>query len=113
VTKFGLTQEQYEFILQEIVVPLDKQGAVVYCFGSRARGDHQKNSDLDLMVVCEELLTSEISSMLEVLQDSNFPFTVDLVQEQNFAEAYIDNYLSERQLFKTDNVNVRREGSPQ
>jgi len=99
VTRFGLTKEEYGFILREIVVPLRKQGADIYCFGSRARGDHQKNSDRDLMVVCDKSLTNEISSILEVVQDSNFPFIVDLVQEQNFAEAYKDSYLLDRKLW--------------
>ncbi|MBE9540577.1 MAG: nucleotidyltransferase domain-containing protein [Proteobacteria bacterium] len=30
--------------------PLKNQGANVWIFGSRARGDHQEYSDLDLMV---------------------------------------------------------------
>ena len=48
--KFGLTQQQYDFILKNIVEPLSHSGIDVYVFGSRVKGNHQKFSDLDLLL---------------------------------------------------------------
>lgn len=93
---FGLTEDQYRFVYTTVVAPLETMGAKVWCYGSRARGDGKKFSDLDLMVESGRDLSREISSMLETLQQSNFPFMVDLVQLADFAEAYKASYLTDR-----------------
>ncbi|MBL6689341.1 MAG: nucleotidyltransferase domain-containing protein [Pseudomonadales bacterium] len=97
----NLTEEQLNYIVETVVEPLEKRGAEVYCFGSRARGEGQAFSDLDLMVVSEHPLDSEISEIRQVLEDSNFPFVVDIVEERNFADSYRANYLAERVLIRS------------
>lgn len=98
--KFGLTQEQFDFVIKHVVEPLTNQGAQVYCYGSRARGDHQQYSDLDLMVESNRPLDALIAEILEALQKSNFPLSVDLVNYRNFAESYKPGYLKDRKLFR-------------
>ena len=97
--KFGLTQSQFEFIESEVVEPLQKSGAKVYVFGSRARGDYKPFSDLDLMVESTQR-TALIGTLQEKLQESRFPFKVDLVHFSEFAEAYKNGYLKERQVWE-------------
>lgn len=94
--KFGLTDEQYNQILEIIVKPLMKKGAKVYCYGSRARGDHQKFSDIDLMVESSSKDKLKIPDLQENIQNSNFPFKVDLVHISDFAESYKSSYLRDR-----------------
>lgn len=65
--KFGLTEEEYQFILKNVVEPLQKKGASVWCYGSRSRGDHQVFSDLDLMIESSEDLSKDISAIQELL----------------------------------------------
>jgi predicted nucleotidyltransferase len=48
--KFGLSESEFDHITKTVVEPLVLHGAVVWCFGSRARGTHQQFSDLDLMI---------------------------------------------------------------
>ena len=98
--KFGLTDEQYNQILEIIVKPLMTEGAKVYCYGSRARGDHQKFSDVDLMVESSSKDNLKISDLIETIQNSNFPFKVDLVHISEFAESYKESYLKDRIEFK-------------
>jgi predicted nucleotidyltransferase len=43
--KFGLTEQQYQYLQEIVVAPLKNQGATVWIFGSRARGDYQEFAD--------------------------------------------------------------------
>ncbi len=97
--KFGLTETQYQYVLNTVVFPLTKKGATIWCFGSRARGDFNKYSDLDLMVESDTDLSRDISKILEVLQNSNFPLLVDLVLLSDFADAYKPSYIRDRKPF--------------
>jgi predicted nucleotidyltransferase len=97
---FGLTPGEYAWILDEVVAPLTARGAQVYCYGSRARGDHGPHSDLDLMVEAKEDLSALVSLLQERLTESNFPYKVDLVQFRHFADAYKAGYLNDRVPFR-------------
>ncbi len=100
--RFGLSAEEYEFIEQTVVLPLAVRGAVVWCFGSRARGNQTQFSDLDLMIDCSSDLNSIISEMSEKLIESNFPYKVDLVELRRFAKSYLENFYRERVLWSAN-----------
>lgn len=102
--KFGLTGNEFDFIVREIVQPLNEFGLKVYCFGSRARGDHQKFSDLDLLVEIKEdfafeKVSSKIGQITETLVESNFPYKVDLVLSNRLASSYLENIDREKVVF--------------
>ncbi|MDX9731324.1 MAG: nucleotidyltransferase domain-containing protein [Bdellovibrionales bacterium] len=96
--KFGLSEEEYHWIEKEVFAPLKRAGATLWCYGSRARGDHKKFSDLDIMLESNEDLASLIGTLEETLSQSNFPYKVDIVQERDFAESYKSGYLKDRVL---------------
>jgi len=90
--KFGLTREQYQYIQETVVYPLRTQRATVWVFGSRARGDQNEFSDLDLMVESNEDVSSSVGKIQEVLEEGNFPYKVDIVQSKDFAESYRESF---------------------
>lgn len=94
--KFGLTRAQYQLIIKDVVLPLQSLGASLWCYGSRARGDQQEYSDLDIMVEAPTDLSQAISAIHETLQNSNFPYKVDLVQLCDFADSYKDSYEADK-----------------
>ncbi len=94
--RFGLTQEQSKFIHENVVEPIAKLGGRVFVYGSRARGDHQRFSDLDLMVEFNRPLYPSLAHIQELLQNSNFPYKVDLVPYPEFAEAYKKSYQKDK-----------------
>ena len=51
----------------------------IYIFGSRARGDHTKFSDIDLGFLSEEDISYELSLLREIIEDSYLPYKVDIV----------------------------------
>ena len=93
---YGLTNEQLSYLKRFVVEPLVNEGARVWLFGSRARGDQKVFSDIDLMVESERDLRSTISAIQEVLTNSDLPFKVDLVQDRDFATSYRAGYLRDR-----------------
>ncbi|NUN07360.1 MAG: nucleotidyltransferase domain-containing protein [Bdellovibrio sp.] len=98
--KFGLTKEQYDFIITSIVQPLESLGSKVFCFGSRARGDFKPYSDLDIMVENNDRdLSKEINAIRDMTIESNFPYKIDLVLYSEFAESYKANYSKDKRPF--------------
>lgn len=90
--RFGLTEDQFSYIQDTVVNPIKSLGATVWIFGSRARGDHQEFSDLDFMVDANEDVSACVGNIQETLEEGNFPFKVDIVQNKDFAESYRENF---------------------
>lgn len=92
--KFGLTESEYEYIDKNVAKPLKKLNASLFCFGSRARGDHKKFSDLDLMIeTASSQNLREMKSLIEEkLSAGNFPYKVDLVFLDELASTYRESY---------------------
>lgn len=95
---FGLESDDYKFI-QETLKPLTESGAKIYCFGSRARGDHKKFSDLDLMVEGSGSYDNELGLIKESFEESRLPIKVDIVELKNFAVEYLQNYEKDKVKF--------------
>ncbi|MFW7382126.1 MAG: nucleotidyltransferase family protein [Oligoflexus sp.] len=86
--KFGISREHWSWFETEIVAPLKAHGAKVFLFGSRARGTHKKFSDLDILIESQDDLSLLIGFLSEKLEESNFPFKVDLVDARELANSY-------------------------
>lgn len=102
--KFGLTKEEYDFIRTHVVEPLQKQNMTVWCFGSRARGDHNKFSDLDLMLETIDnrkgnTFDQDLGRIREFLTQSNFPYKVDIVMLSDFSDSYRSGYERDKKKF--------------
>ena len=58
---------------------LKKAKCRVYLFGSRARGRHIETSDFDVAVLASTDVTRELGIAREMLETSNIPYFVDVV----------------------------------
>lgn len=95
--KFGLTPEELNYLEKNLIIPLKSLDAKVWIFGSRARGDHRKFSDLDILVESARPETQTlISKIREVFEEGNFPYKVDIVYFKDLAKSYKSNVISER-----------------
>lgn len=90
---------------QLALTPLFDQGATIYVFGSRARGDHKKFSDLDLLIDGDRLARSDIAAAKEALENSNLPIKVDLVWKKDLADSYRTSVEKDKKLIE----NPKRE----
>ncbi len=89
--KFGMTAEQYALLERLVVQPLKDHGAEVFIFGSRVTGKHHSHSDVDILfrLPANEVLTAgKLSTIKEDIEQSRFPFAVDLVADEDLANAY-------------------------
>ena len=92
---FGL-EPQHRVLLEKLVLaPLRAMGCQVWVFGSRARGDYKKFSDLDLLIEGQPS-AQLLGEICENLEESSLPIKVDLVVESNLAESYRPNVLRDR-----------------
>jgi predicted nucleotidyltransferase len=65
------------------------RGELVYVFGSRARGDHHKTSDIDLAIVGSTPMTMAVRSQLKFsFSESDLPFKVDVVDMLTADESF-------------------------
>jgi predicted nucleotidyltransferase len=65
----------------------DKECAI-YLFGSRAAGTHAAISDFDIAILAAEDIGRELSQAREMLELSNIPFSVDLVDLREAPAAF-------------------------
>lgn len=89
----GLSQEDFKLLNDIVINSLKDLGFHLYLFGSRARGDHQKFSDIDLLISGEnkENIFSSVSEIREEIENSLFPYKVDIVFQDDLAKSYIEN----------------------
>ena len=94
--QLGLAPRHWDILNRVAIAPLKEAGFRVYAFGSRARGDFKKFSDLDLLVVSpgpnapgpNASLPALLSKIGEGLEESTLPIRVDLVLDWELAESY-------------------------
>jgi predicted nucleotidyltransferase len=97
--KFGMTDEQFNLLERLVIAPLKALGADVFIFGSRVGTSHHHHSDVDIlysMSAGKTVDTVAVSKIREAIEESRFPFKVDLVDEKNLAESYRSNVLRTR-----------------
>ena len=91
---YGMTEQQFHILDELVIQPLKKHGAQVYIFGSRATGSHHPHSDVDLLYrLVAKTPEGFISSIKEAIEESRFPFAVDLVADDDLAASYRGNVM--------------------
>jgi len=92
--KFGLSESEYEFLTNNLIQPMKNLGARVFIFGSRATKKYSQFSDIDLLYsdpTKDILKASDIFKLLSAIEDSSFPYKIDLVKDTDLAASYREN----------------------
>lgn len=80
-----------ELVIIKDVLRKALSGQAVFVFGSRARGDHRKTSDIDLAILGAEPISMLTRSELEFgFSESDLPFRVDIVDLQTADDKFRD-----------------------
>lgn len=96
--KFGISDSHFQLLSKLVVEPLKDKGARVYIFGSRVTGRHHPHSDVDILYsVDQRLPTGFLAEVKERIEESRFPYTIDLVAERDLADSYRENVFRQRQ----------------
>lgn len=90
MSKFGLTEE----VVNNIVDILKKYEEVekAKIFGSRARGDYRKGSDIDIALFGDNLSYTTNTKIFFEIDDLYLPYNIDLI---NFNSLSTDDKLRE------------------
>lgn len=77
----ALLNPQDRSAIERIIAPwLARQDARLKLFGSRARGDARRVSDIDLALVSgQPIAVADMAALREALEESLIPFRIDLV----------------------------------
>jgi predicted nucleotidyltransferase len=88
--RFGLTDDEFLLLKEKLIDPLKTKGARVYIFGSRATGNHQRFSDVDILYddLSKKIEDDFIYILKSSLEDSDFPYKIDLVNIVKIAASY-------------------------
>lgn len=94
--KFGLKQKEISLLRDIFKKSLPKnQKYKLWIFGSRARGEHKKYSDIDLIL--EGTSDTAIKhAILGDLEESNLPYKVDLVLFSDIYPPYLEKIEKEK-----------------
>jgi predicted nucleotidyltransferase len=58
-------------------------------FGSRARGSHRPNSDLDILITDNTPINpSDIAKLNEEFEESNIPFKIDIIIRSRISDEF-------------------------
>ncbi|OUR82906.1 hypothetical protein A9Q82_05455 [Cycloclasticus sp. 46_120_T64] len=63
----------------------------VFVFGSRARNEARKFSDLDLCIAGEKLSFSQMAKLKGAFSESDLPYFVDVLQEHNLSKKMFES----------------------
>ncbi|MFV9511778.1 nucleotidyltransferase domain-containing protein [Tepidibacillus sp. LV47] len=77
-----------EDLLNQIINVISKYEHIekVVVFGSRAKGNGKKTSDIDLCVFGERLLQNDVNLLIDELKELNTPLDFDVVHFQSLSK---------------------------
>ena len=77
----------YQFIDKLKALPFVEE---IWLFGSRARGDNCKRSDIDIAIICPSATDSDWTKVLDITEDADTLLKVDCIK---FTKEQVDSAL--------------------
>ena len=100
---YGLTKKNFQTLIKILLAHKDEISEVKI-FGSRARGDYKKISDIDIAVKFLRPIQGILAGDFE---KSNFPYSVDIVNLENAGAKLLENIERDgKLLFSTKNGEI-------
>jgi uncharacterized protein len=78
----------------------------IYLYGSRARGDNQERSDIDLAIVCPAANESDWLKVLKIIDEADTLLSIDCVRYDALENLLLKNNIDRDRLilFKRDKI---------
>ena len=83
----------------------------VHVFGSRAKGNFHKGSDIDLVIMNKDVSAKLIQRLLSDFKESTLPYFVDVINYQTTKHSQLKEHIDKvgRLLYRKENVSVAHE----
>jgi predicted nucleotidyltransferase len=80
---------------------LKTENVTIILFGSRARGDFNRYSDIDIGIIPHgQIDKRKIILLRDLLENMNIPYTVDIVDLSKVSNTFKQNALQEKVIWK-------------
>jgi len=80
---------------------LKEENVTIILFGSRARGDFNKFSDIDIGIIPNgQIDNRKIILLKDALENMNIPYTVDIIDLSKVSNAFKQKALKEKIIWK-------------
>lgn len=97
----SIYQKSIQDLKSLVFETLSEENVIVLLFGSRARGDYSRVSDIDIGILPEKSLDKKKLVLLkEKIDDLNIPYTVDVVDLSKVTEAFREKALRDGVVWK-------------
>ena len=85
----------YQFIKRLKNLPFIDE---IWFFGSRARGDYRKKSDIDLAIVCPNSTDNDWIKVMDIIEDADTLLKIDCIKfdKNKISEELFNNILKDR-----------------
>lgn len=93
--KTGLSVEAKNLLKEIIKKHLGTtKNPIIYLYGSRAKGNYRKYSDIDILLVADEYDRASLSKI--DFRDTDLPYKVDFILEPDIYGPYRDEILASK-----------------
>ena len=87
---YGVGKQDY-FKIISILSEYDNVIESCFIFGSRARGDHKKSSDVDFAVILKANMEEELYRVTNAFEESSLVYTFDIINYMNISNDNLKN----------------------
>ena len=93
----------YKFIDQLKALPFIEE---IWLFGSRARGDNNDRSDIDLAIICAEALATDWLKVMKIIENADTLLKIDCVrfEKELLSDELYNNILRNKKVIYSKNL---------
>lgn len=77
VDRFGIPSESFKMIIS--ILKKNNKIKEIFLFGSRAKGNYKKGSDIDIAIIADSLSFEELNQIRVEINDLILPYKVDVI----------------------------------
>ena len=90
---FGINPSQRQILVDILARQLNKNADVII-YGSRVKGTYTNRSDVDLALKNTQFNRHQLSSLIDEIQQSNFPYLCDIQLLENINNPHLKDHIN-------------------
>lgn len=91
VDRFGIPSESFKMIIS--ILKKNNKIKEIYLFGSRAKGNYKKGSDIDIAIVADSFSFEELNQIRVEINDLILPYKVDVIDFNKISNSDLKEHI--------------------